>query len=225
MAEGDAGSGQVPGKQVLETRAALYSFFSSLHLEPLNPNIAAVLKEKKVSALLGSSSYDLPSETIEGIRLLEESASSIDQSEIDNLAVEFTKLFRGVKKGYSPPPPYESVYKEGRVMGDSSIAVKNDYRKFGLDLSQEYKGEPPDHVAFELEFMSLLCTKELESFRKGESEKVDELRNKQREFLKLHLGSWLPGFYEKLKEMATHSFYTTVASATESFVRFEMENV
>ena len=86
------------------------------------------------------------------------------------VSVEFTKLFRGVKPGYSPLPPYESVYRDeaGRVFSELTVYVHQEYRRFGLDLSSGLENEPPYHISFEHEFMYLLCRREAEALENND---------------------------------------------------------
>jgi TorA maturation chaperone TorD len=200
-----------------ELKSVLYRLLSALHLEPPNTEIIGALREKGTSGLLGSNSNDFPESVLDGISALEDAAATSDEV-LKGLGVEFTHLYRGIKKGVSPPPPYESVYKEGSVMGKSTVEVKNEYVRAGIELAKDFKGEPPDHLAFELEFMSFLCAKESEALEKNDLKLVEDLRKKQKGFLDAHLGAWLPEFCRNLREKTSSDFYAILSSITEDFV-------
>ncbi|RLE49492.1 MAG: hypothetical protein DRJ33_08195, partial [Candidatus Methanomethylicota archaeon] len=66
---------------------------------------------------------------------------------------EYTKLFASTRLESGQCPPREENYVE-KV--EDVKSVKNAYREFGLDLSEELR-EVPDHIAAELEFMHILA--------------------------------------------------------------------
>jgi len=79
----------------------------------------------------------------------------VPQVELQPLQVEYARLFVG--PFHVEAPPYGSVYLEtnGRLMGESTIAVKKFYQKYGLELDQDFS-ELPDHISAELEFVYYL---------------------------------------------------------------------
>src|SRR4030042_917421 len=95
-----------------------------------------------------------------------------EQSEIAALETEFTRLFRGLGREKSPPPPYESVYLDsGLLYGPSTQRVADIYRRFRITVKDN---EPPDYIAMELDFMRLLCEKEAAA-RKNQDNGVREI--------------------------------------------------
>ncbi|MBW1770891.1 MAG: molecular chaperone TorD family protein [Deltaproteobacteria bacterium] len=83
-------------------------------------------------------------------------------NEIDDLCVDFARLFVGPYALLAPP--YGSVYLDGerKVMGDSTMDVCMRYAEVGLQLADHFK-EVPDHIAAELEFIYFLILKEAEA--------------------------------------------------------------
>jgi TorA maturation chaperone TorD len=55
------------------------------------------------------------------------------------IAVDRTRLFRGIREKDSPPPPYESVYREQRLRGESSSEVYGFYCTLGVSLPEDWK--------------------------------------------------------------------------------------
>lgn len=141
------------------------------------------------------------------------------------VSVEFTRLFRGVKLGYSPPPPYESVYREedGCVFGELTVAVHREYRRFGFDLTSGAGGEPPDHISFELEFMHLLCSQEAEAWKIDNEDEALRLLQAQRKFLSEHLGTWLSKFCSEVREHDRLGLFRWLADLTEGWVDFDYQ--
>lgn len=137
--------------------------------------------------------------------------------DIEQLTVEFSKLFVGPFKLLAPP--YGSVYLESgrRVMGDSTMNAKNRYREAGLAFSDNIK-EAADHIALELEFMYFLVFKEMEAFENADNDSVLAFRERQIKFLVDHLGVWVSMFAQKVESHATFDFYKAIAEITKLFV-------
>ncbi|MDP2825465.1 MAG: molecular chaperone TorD family protein [Sulfuritalea sp.] len=132
-----------------------------------------------------------------------------------SLAGEYRRLFRG------PLPPYiipvESVYKKwasdpdchlpiaqekGLLMGDSAVDMLRRYREEGIALPDEFSSMP-DHVALELEYLSLL------------SLRGDE--DAGREFLARHM-DWLDDLVRDIEAAGAGDFYSRGARITRDIV-------
>ena len=87
------------------------------------------------------------------VELCREMGKGIEANSQDELLLEYTALFLGPFS--IPAQPFASVYldKERALMGDSTMEVKKIYAKNKVE--HDVPG-PPDHIAIELEFMSLL---------------------------------------------------------------------
>jgi putative dimethyl sulfoxide reductase chaperone len=121
-------------------------------------------------------------------------------------------------------PPYGSVYLDGerRVMGGSTIHVRDTYRQAGLDMSEDCS-EAPDHIAVELEFMHFLAFKQAEAVGREDQEGARRHAQKQKEFLELHLGAWVSEFADMVKAHAETEFYKSLAECTRVFVISELK--
>lgn len=145
-----------------------------------------------------------------------------DESALEDIQVEHARLFVGP---YSlPSPPYGSVYMEGErmVMGPSTMDALERYRAAGLKLSQRFK-DAPDHISAELEFMYFLILKEIDSLQK---EDIPEARNwilQQRDFLRDHIGFWLPRFEHTVKQHSKLDFYSHLAEVTRIFILEDLQ--
>ncbi|NIA07753.1 MAG: cytoplasmic chaperone TorD family protein [Actinobacteria bacterium] len=142
-------------------------------------------------------------------------------TEPDQLPVDHAKLFVGPYKLLAPP--YGSVYLEdGRLMGQSTIQVKNLYSEEGLHFVLR---EAPDHVSVELEFMYLLISRTIEAANKSDCDEERCYRDKQRSFLAGHLGQWVPAFATKLEDAAQTNFYRTLGNVTRLFVEEDLTDL
>ncbi|MEE9402659.1 MAG: molecular chaperone TorD family protein [Desulfobacteria bacterium] len=146
-------------------------------------------------------------------------------NEIDDLCVDFARLFVGPYALLAPP--YGSVYLDGerKVMGDSTIDVCMRYAEVGLELADHFK-EVPDHIAAELEFMYFLILKEAEAISHSDFEQALDFLKKQEEFLSSHLGVWVSEFADHVERNAETQFYKQLARTTKVFVSKDlMENL
>jgi TorA maturation chaperone TorD len=130
------------------------------------------------------------------------------------LAVEYTRLFRGLRDGYGPPPPYESLYRGSRLMGGVTVAVVGRYAEAGFGVIDEAVG-PQDHIAAELKFMSLLCYDEIAAWDRDDRGAAVLGWGLQRRFLDEHLLRWVPGYCRRIKSESVEPFYAGAAMITE----------
>jgi len=124
----------------------------------------------------------------------------------EGLEVEYARLFVG--PGRPIAYPYESVHREGRVMGDCALAVRSLYSEEGLIPEANLL---PDHVAVELEFMAHLAKKEAEAWGEGERDDAEKCLRQQEMFLGDHLGRWLPDLCQGVLASQAHPFYADLA--------------
>ncbi|MGM0398091.1 MAG: TorD/DmsD family molecular chaperone [Halobacteriota archaeon] len=142
--------------------------------------------------------------------------------DLERLRVDHSKLFVGPFEVLAPP--YGSTYLDGeeQVMTESTIDVKERYRKEGLDIGLD---EPPDHVSAELEFASVLARAEGAALSASEHEVAAEYVHRQADFLTTHLGAWLPAFTDRVDEYAQTEFYRRLAAESASFVNEDVDRV
>jgi TorA maturation chaperone TorD len=145
-------------------------------------------------------------------------------ADLEPLKVDFAKLFVGPYK--LSAAPYGSVYLEGerKMMGDSTLDIKNRYREAGLTMAMNFK-DAPDHITAELEFMQYLIFKEIEAISYLDIETAIGFIQKQKFFLEDHLMAWVPEFVSKIAEHAETSFYQSLAKTIESFLKEDYQIV
>ncbi len=146
-----------------------------------------------------------------------------DDAELDTetVAVEFTELLRGIRQT-SPPPPYESLYREGVISGETTDQVLEVYHAFGVHPDGTLEGEPADHISLELDFMRHLVTLEGNA---GTAKELQTILKAEAKFLGEHLCQWVGGFHERIAVQDGTGFYSSVASFTDGWVEDDRRRV
>ncbi|MFQ6126871.1 MAG: molecular chaperone [Candidatus Heimdallarchaeota archaeon] len=214
--------------ELADARSKIYGWLSSIYLKIPDRNFVKILMGKNFNVHLASLSHsaDLPEEMRDGIKIVEDFIERSKDKSLeelrDGLAVEHTRLFRGVKRLYGPPPPYESVYVEkGLVMGESTAKVKKKYAEAGISLADDLKGEPPDYIGFELDFIRYLCSEEAEAWRESRRDVALKYLNMESRFLYEHLMRWVPKFCDIVVDETKLDFYRGMAKITKGFIDFD----
>ena len=126
---------------------------------------------------------------------LDQLAQAAASNDLETMLVDHTRLFIGPYKLLAPP--YGSVYlEEGVLIGNSTMSVKEFYRQEGMETSDH---EVPDHITAELEFMYVLISREIEAMEGDDLETANRYRLKQKDFLGLHLGTWITEFTDRIR--------------------------
>lgn len=138
----------------------------------------------------------------------------LEPDDLRTLTAERLRLF---EKGECPP--YESSYRsEKDPLKDVLMAdVGGFYRALGL----QPRGELPDHVVSELEFMGLLCLQEARAMLKLDGEAAELVREVERKFMSDHLGRWVERFRDAIQKEARVSLYPLLADLLVEFVGAE----
>lgn len=163
----------------------------------------------------GEEEFKLPTHYL--MRFLDESQRIPENQFLEALQVDFTRLTRGIKKGYGPPPPYESVWMGSpTIMSEWTEEVLRFYAETRIRMDLE--DELPDHIGIELKFMSLLCFREMEKWHRGDVESARKTLERENQFLREHLLVWAPFYLEAMEKEAETSFYKGIALLTRNFL-------
>ncbi len=144
--------------------------------------------------------------------------SKAEEKEISlDLAREYTRLFINAFP-HVVAPPYGSVYmeKSGRVFGETTSEILKFYYLNGFTLKEDVK-DLPDHIAHELEFLSILTAKESEV---SGSERVN-LEEIQIDFFSRFLLPWVHHFCDRILNESHSLFYRSLARLTQEFINLE----
>lgn len=140
--------------------------------------------------------------------------ASADPEEDERLRGAYTHLFRGVSEAESPPPPYESIYRDGQFYSGTTTEIRQGYRWAGLDVARNGNNEPADHLGVELQFLAELC----EGTRPETGPDDPSLDDAQWWLLDDHLTGWLPPFAAQIRDCDPPAFYAGVVDLTEAVV-------
>lgn len=210
--------------RLAESRAKVYALLATVYIKPPDRDFLKSFMTTLSSLDIQKMGEMLPKGITEGIRNVESylrsRSESVEQEQL-LFSTEFTRLFRGIKRHGSPPPPFESVYREGVCWGESTVEVLEEYRRFGLAPNDEYQGEPPDHISLELDFMRFLCEKEAGAWLRGDSEEALRFLNAEEGFLNDRLSKWVGEFCQNIREQDRLGFYAGWADVTEAWIGFD----
>lgn len=193
-----------------QTRGQIYWWLGGCFLD--KPSEAG-LAELRVSVTRLSSGADTPPPVA---ALLDALSSSSGMAEA--LAREFTRLFCGIGESYGPPPPFESVYRESRLLGEISVAVMNFYAAAGFAEIQPETG-PQDHISAELRFIALLCRREAQAWQSRDVDAALACLKQQTGFHQSHLSRWVPAWCQRIAENSREPLYQALSETLLWFVR------
>jgi len=213
-----------------QARSRVYGFLGAVFNRLPDDQFAASLSSPEVATFLSSlgEGEDQSEDMQEGLRLMKAFIGASKGKPVEELktelAVERTRLLRGIKPGYGPPPPYESVYAATALeaQGQTTFNVKNIYAAAGAALPDDIHDQP-DFIGFELDFMRHLTEKEAQAWAGGNAEEVMKLTEKERAFLEEHILCWVPRFCDLMFEQAQLDFYRGIARLTKGFVQGELQ--
>lgn len=134
-------------------------------------------------------------------------ASSSAESALEEIQIEYTRLFiNGVP--HVSAPPYGSAYLDGSLQGKSTDIVLNFYRQHGYQPQDS--NIPPGHLVHQLEFLARL------------TERGDVIT--EQSFLSTCIIPWYGQFAERVLNKAHHPFYRTVVQIIAFFIEEEDEH-
>ncbi len=201
--------------QLMQIRANVYGRLQFLYSYPLSKTkVKPLLEVWSRNGEGGKESSE--EEDLNHLRSLVKGVTNWD-SFIEELNVEYTRLFIG--PGRAPAPPYASFYLEGeQLMGEEAIKVRKAYlgwRMVPLQLGRV----PDDHVALEFAFLGHLSTEgDLALVQRDEARFLQVLRSSE-EFLREHMLTWVPTFCRNMAAATGHEFFKWLSIATEHIVQ------
>lgn len=129
--------------------------------------------------------------------------------DVPALLAEYERLFVG--PGQVPCPPYESFWRDDvpidlwhSLMGPCTGDLRRLYRKLGIDMDPA-SGEPPDHVAVELEALAYALSR---------ADRNDVAKTLMTD----HVSQWLPRLCRAVASDARQPFYAGLAAITTRWV-------
>ena len=202
---------------VARQRSNVYGLLATLYRQEVTSGFLQQLKNPQFLGVLS----DL------GIQLGDDFFQRNEEELLEEMAVEYTRLFLGPGKHVSP---HESVHLQrddagqGQLWGESTVEVKKFIESAGLDYTSEYKGLP-DHISVELEFMQQLTLREEQAWGENDKDGTLYCLKIEKKFVEEHLSHWIPIFCDKVIREAKLPFYREMATLTKNFMEFEKTEV
>lgn len=195
-------------------RADVYRFLSACYCKPGEEFIEEGLAKNLAAALEPVYS--------EAVSLANNMGEALATHSAHDILIDFSALFIGPFELLAPP--YGSTYLEGvrTVMGATTIDAVKYYRKAGVEMDPDQK-DIPDHISVELEFMYYLISREIEAYRNSNQEEALKNLQIQNDFMKQHLGAWVPQFTKQIIDGAKNPFYKNLADCTQTVIKADME--
>ncbi|MBQ6453287.1 MAG: molecular chaperone TorD family protein [Coriobacteriales bacterium] len=206
-------------ESIVANRIATYGFLARLYRKEIDQSLLDEMCKMKYPTNTGNADVD------EGYRLICTYLCGIWERTLEELAVDFTKVFLGSgMNAYSAAYPFESVHTSARrlLMQDARDEVLAVYRAAGLAKSDNWK-EGEDHIALELEFMQVLCTRALDALNAGDEDKAVDLFMQQYNFLQDHLLNWTPMLVGEMEKFAKTDMYRGLGKLTIGFLKTDRE--
>lgn len=197
-------------------------------------NQLAICKQrKKIYELLSFCLLNVPTEEslqtmIKGQEILKELIEDssaqylIELSDLEKYEQEYYDRFF-VPTSSHFIPPYESAVRNRLKSGDKTkfgkletketFHVKACYEMVSFNFHKLNMFKPlqdihfPDHIAFEMSFMTFLVAEEEKSLEKNDVEKALKWQNLERQFLSEHLSKWVDD-YARLSEEKNKGIYS-----------------
>lgn len=168
-----------------------------------------------------NSSYE---KGLEHLSSLEKYYRDDKEAALEQLISEYNYLLIGPHKLVAPP--WESVYlsKERLLFQESTLKVRQAYVRLGF-LPAEYPHVADDHLALELDFMTNVSRMTEKAYVEQDRERVLQLLDEQKSFLKEHLLAWVPEFAKRIQESPTLYLYPNMATMLKEFLQIQLEAV
>lgn len=127
---------------------------------------------------------------------------------VEQVSVEYTRLFVGPPKPAAPP--WETMYRSDNVtvgFGDPTFEMRRLLREAGLQLSN-VNHQYEDHMGLELLYLSVLCDRLATALAEGGEGEPDELAKAVRSFAAAHPASWIDGFSDRVEEAFPSGYFS-----------------
>jgi TorA maturation chaperone TorD len=193
-------------------RSSLYAFLAAIFRTEVTAELLQQLREPRFRAALSAA----------GVTLDDEFLNRPDDALLEDLAVEYTRLFVGPGKHI---PPYASVHggKEGSDLeGPATGRLRDFIAAAGIAYQSSYRGMA-DHICVELELMAKLTKLRAAAETAEESSEISRCLELERVFVEQFLAPWVPRFCAKAGAAAELPFYRQIAELTAAFIASEQQ--
>jgi TorA maturation chaperone TorD len=205
-------------KQDWEEYARAFTFLADILNTPPNANITRKNKE----LFCGSDNPPMEINSHVGYQAIaaffQNNMNVSIEKLVQDLAADWTRLFRGVSQRYGPPPPYEGVYrKKDEVGAEIILEVKRIYSEHGLSISDEGR-DRFDYLGYELDFMKYLSEHVALAIERGQKKEEENYRDAFCRFMSQHLSTWVGDFCAQAAKYTQTPFYSGVLMLLEDTI-------
>ncbi|MDJ0951634.1 MAG: molecular chaperone TorD family protein [Alphaproteobacteria bacterium] len=203
--------------EMAAARSNVYGLLATVFRAEPSAALLAGLKAPEFADVLGSLDLSLG----------EDFRDAPCEKLVDDLAIEFTRLFIGPGPHISPHESANIEHgnaMEATLWGPETVTVKTFIEGTGLEYDDSFT-DMPDHISAELEFMQRLAAKEAETWAEPNEQLATNIQAIERRFLDEHLARWVFPFCEKVIERSELPFYRKFAEVTKGFLRYEGETL
>jgi len=209
--------------ELAQARLVVYQLLSSGYCQsPDIDTVRKLLSNQMINLMMHlSTKKQTNNQVSEGLKLINEfvqQSLKLELNEVQTLlAVEYTKLLRGLKPGYGPQPPYESIYRSINKQPSQKILreIRSFYTQLGVSLTLK---DQPDFIGLEFDLMRYLIEKEVEAWEKNQVDEAVRSLQTQWEFLNKHLACWVPEFCKIMYDHTCEKYYKGLALITIGYI-------
>ena len=192
-------------------RAGAYGFLALLCNQRPEVSLVRRLRAVGVAGFLGLVEGEAAGEAVrQGLQqmgaLVEQTSGQSEEEVATALAVDWTRLFRGVQPGYGPPPPYEGLWRGGDPLG-ALQAVARVYREQGVGPAGGSAGNRLDYLGLELDYLRYVCEQQALAYEQGEEAAFERWSEAEAAFVEDHVGQWAARYCDSAAAEARTAFY------------------
>ena len=202
-------------RELLDLRLEYCALISMLFLEEPDAELMGLLAKDVRTRARGAEEMN-PLLAEGWFQLAELCAEGADEAWAEACAGEYTTLFVG--PGNPRLTPCESHYRSGRAYGVHLAHVRGFMERVGLEPA-EGATEPEDHISFEFQILRHLIEKQ--GAEEGEGE--EEWLALQGEFVRRHMGRWIPDLFEDAIKEEEAKFFEAFTKIASGYLLWEEE--
>jgi putative dimethyl sulfoxide reductase chaperone len=207
-------------------QAEMYSFLAAILNQ--RPDLDLVQRLRSIDGDSFSNSFfsaDVNEKTKAGFSdmwfYIEQTAKRTEEEVKQELVVDWTRLFRALRPGYGPPPPYESA---GFMDENATLAVLHSLTEYYV-LNQEEIHNRADYLGLELEYLAYLFHNEAEAWNRRDEKAAYEIHQNAIRFYTEHPGKWVNNYCENAKEHASTPFFRGFLQVCQTMICDTSENI
>lgn len=154
---------------------------------------------------------ETPSRTQHGLhelgKFLEDTLNMDDEELTNELSVEWTRLFRGLRPGYGPKPPYAYLHQKSRLTELEYLRkISEIYSQNGAEIEPS-QANRPDFLGIQLSFLSFLYHSASDAYQQELISSASQIEKSARDFITFEFAPWVLAFCQEAEPQAKSGFY------------------